>query len=197
MGVLIGVYLINVLSGGLLLGLLALNNFAVYEGQFWRLLTFGFTSVGLWGLLMNLLVLWIAGQAMEAVLGSWRFVALYVAAGMGGATLFFLVGPLSAAAAGASSAGLGLLAANAIVKRKGGEDIRPDMGLLVLLVLYNILVGFSGLGWLGLIGGILVGALVGAILAYAPRDRRTPLQVVGLLAVVLVCLLAVTAKIVA
>ena len=195
MGVLAGVSLLNVLSGGLVLSLLALSNSAIYSGQLWRLLTFGFTSVGLWGLLMNLLVLWIAGQAMESVLGSWRFVALYVAAGMGGATLFFLVGPLGFAAAGASSAGVGLLAANAIVKRRGGEDIRPDIGLLVLLVLYNVLVGFAGLGWLGLVGGILVGALVGAILAYAPRARRTPLQVIGLLAVVLGCLLAVTAKI--
>jgi len=197
MGVLVGVYLLNVLSGGLVLGLLALSNSAVYQGQLWRLLTFGFTSVGLWGLLMNLLVLWLAGQAMEAVLGSWRFVALYVAAGLGGATLCFLVGPLGFAAAGASSAGLGLLSANAIVKRKGGEDIRPDIGLLTLLVLYNVLVGFNSLGWLALVGGVLVGALVGAIMAYAPRSRRAPVQVVGLLVVVLVCLLAVSAKVMA
>jgi membrane associated rhomboid family serine protease len=156
--------------------------------------TFGFTSVGLLGLLMNLLVLWLAGRAMEAVLGGWRFVALYLAASLGGATLFFLVAPFGQATFGASAAVLGLLSANAIVKRKGGEDIRGDISLLVLLVMFSVLFGFRSLGWVGSVGGIAVGALVGAILAYAPRQRRTAIQVVGLLGVVLVCLLAVAAK---
>jgi membrane associated rhomboid family serine protease len=195
MGVLGAVYLLNLVSGNLVLGLLVLSNSAVYNGQFWRLLTYGFTSAGLLGLAMNLLVLWLAGRAMEAALGSWRFVALYVAAGLGGATLSFAVGPIGLAAVGGSSAVIGLLAANAIVKRRGGEDIRPDVGLLVLLVLYSVLVGFSSFGWIGLLGGIAVGALVGAVLAYAPRDRRTPIQVFGLLGVVLLCLLVVVAKI--
>lgn len=194
MGALLGVYLLNLLSGGLLLGLMAMSNSAVYAGELWRLVTFGFTSVGLLGLLMNLLVLWLAGQAMESALGSWRFVALYVAAGIGGATLFFLAAPFGMATVGASAAVVGLLSANAIVKHKGGEDIRPDIGLLVLLVLYSVLVGFNSYGWLALVGGIVVGATVGAILAYAPRERRTASQVFGLLGVVLVCLLAVAAK---
>jgi membrane associated rhomboid family serine protease len=195
MGVLAAIYVLNLLSGGLVLNLLALSNDAVYAGEFWRLLTYGFTSVGLLGLLMNLLVLWLAGRALESALGGWRFVALYVAAGLGGATLFFLVGPFGLGAVGASSAVIGLLGANAIGKLKGKEDIRGDISLLVLLVLYSVLIGFQSFGWIGLIGGILVGALVGLILAYAPRDRRTPVQVVGLLGVALVCLLAVVAKI--
>ncbi|HEX8508444.1 MAG TPA: rhomboid family intramembrane serine protease [Propionibacteriaceae bacterium] len=195
MGVLVAVFVLDVLSRGLVLNLLLLRNSAIYSGELWRLVTYGFTSVGLLGLLMNLLVLWLAGRAMEAVLGSWRFVALYVAAALGGATLFFLLGPFGAATVGASAAVLGLLSANAIVKRKGGEDIRGDIGLLVLLVLYSVLFGFRTFGWVGSVGGIAVGALVGAILAYAPRHRRTATQVVGLLGVVLVCVLAVAAKI--
>jgi len=194
MGVLLALWVLNFVSGGLVLNLLAMSNVAVYNGEFWRLLTYGFTSVGLFGVAINLLVLWLAGRAMEAALGSWRFVALYVAAGLGGATLFFALGPIGMGAVGASSAVVGLLGANAIVKRRGGEDIRPDLGLLVLLVLYSVLIGFNSFGWIGLIGGIAVGALVGAILVYAPRDRRTPTQVVGLLAVALVCFAVVAAK---
>ena len=45
-----------------------------------------------------------------------------------------------------------------------------------------------------LIGGIVVGALVGLVLAYAPRQNRTTVQVVGLLGVVLLCLGAVVAR---
>jgi membrane associated rhomboid family serine protease len=195
MGVLAAIYVLNLLSQDLLLSLLAFSNTAIYNGEFWRLLTYGFTSAGLFGLLTNLLVLWLAGQALEAQLGGWRFLALYVATGLGGATLLFVLGPSSLAALGASAAVIGLLGANAIVKQKGREDIRPDIGLLVLLVLFNLTVGFRSFGWIGLIGGILVGAVVGAILAYAPRDRRTVTQIVGLLGVVLVCLVAVVAKI--
>jgi membrane associated rhomboid family serine protease len=195
MGVLVASYVLNLVSGGLVLNLLVLSNEAVYFGEYWRLLTYAFTSFGLLGLLMNLLVLWLAGRAMEAVLGSWRFVVLYVAAGLGGAALSFAVGPMGLVGVGANSAVIGLLAANALVKHRGGEDIRPDIGLLVLLVLYSVLVGFNSFGWLGMIGGIAVGALVGAVMAYAPRERRTLFQVLGLLAVVLLCLVAVVLRV--
>ena len=48
-------------------------------------------------MLMNLLVLWIAGRTMESELGRWRMLALYFAAGLGGTTLLFVFGPLSRA----------------------------------------------------------------------------------------------------
>lgn len=197
MGVLIAVYVLNLISQGRLLQVLALSNYAVYTGEFWRLLTYGFTSVGLLGTLMNLLVLWIAGRALEQLLGTWRFVALFVLAGLGGATISFVLGPFGLGAVGASSALVGLLAANAIVKRRGREDIRPDIGLLVLITLYSVLIGFSSFGWLGLIGGIAVGALTGWILAYAPQRNRLLIQAVGLGAVAVVCILAVFAKLTA
>jgi membrane associated rhomboid family serine protease len=119
---------------------------------------------------------------------------LYVLAGVGAATLSFVLGPGNLVAAGASSAVLGLLGANAIVKRRSGEDIRPDVSLLVLLTLYSVLVGFGSYGWLGLLGGVLVGALVGYVLAYAPRANRTAYQAAGLGAVAVVCLAAALAK---
>ena len=190
------VYVLNLVSGGLLERILAMSTVAVAAGQFWRLVTTSLTSGGLLGLLMNLLVLWIAGRAIESELGRLRFVVLFFAGGLGGATLLFLLAPYAAASVGAASAVVGLLGANAIGKRRGGEDIRPDVGLLVLLVLYSLVVGFAGFGWLTLIGGIVVGALVGAVLAYAPRRNRRSVQAVGLLAVVAVCLVGVTLRLV-
>jgi membrane associated rhomboid family serine protease len=65
----------------------------------------------------------------------------------------------------------------------------------VLLVLYAVLVGFSSFGWVTLIGGIIVGALSGAILAYAPRQNRMTIQLVGMLGLVVVCLGLVVTKI--
>jgi len=194
MGALAVEWALNLVSGGLLNGLLVMSNEAIYAGQFWRLLTASLTSGSILGVLMNVLVLWIAGRAIESELGSWRFVVLYLAAGLGGTTLLFVFGPYGSGGYGAAAAVIGLLAANAIFKHKMQEDVRADIGLFILLILYSILVGFRSFGWLMLIGGIIVGALVGVVLAYAPRSNRGTVQVVGLLAVVTICLVAVVLK---
>ena len=194
MVVLGAIWLLDLVSRGLVDGLLLMSNEAVFAGQLWRLFTAPLTSGPLLGTLMNLLVLWIAGRAIESELGSWRLVALYFAAGLGGTTLLFVLGPLSGQGYGASAAAIGLLAANSIFKYKQREDVRADIGLFVLLILYSVLVGFSSFGWLMLIGGILAGALVGAVLAYAPRQNRTTVQLVGLAGVELLCLAAVTVR---
>ena len=194
MGVLAAVWLLDLVTRGLVDGMLIMSNQAVAGGQFWRLLTAALTSGGLLGTLMNLLVLWIAGRTMESELGRWRMLALFFAAGLGGTTLLFVFGPLSGLGYAASAAVIGLLAANSIFKYRRREDVRADIGLFVLLILYSVYVGFNSFGWLILIGGLLLGALVGAVLAYAPRQNRVTVQVVGLLGVIAVCLAAVTAK---
>jgi membrane associated rhomboid family serine protease len=188
-------YVTDLVTRGLVSALLVMATDFVYLGQFWRLLTGALLSGSLIGLLMNLLVLWIAGRAIESELGAWRFVVLYVTAGLGGSTVFFLLAPSGGAVITSGAAVIGLLSANAIGKLKTREDIRPDIGLLVLIVLYSVLIGFSSLGWLSLIGGIAVGAISGYILAYGPRRNRSVVQLVGLLGVVLVCLIAVVARI--
>ena len=194
MAVLAVEWLLALLSGRLLDQLLVMSNQAVYLGQFWRLFTAALTSGTILGLLMNLLVLWIAGRAIESELGAWRFVALYLAAGLGGATMLFVFGPPGSGGYGAAAAVIGLLAANAIFKYKMREDVRADIGLFILLILYSILIGFRSFGWLMLIGGIIVGALVGVVFAYAPRRNRNTVQVVGLLGVITLCLVGVFAK---
>ncbi|MGI3784100.1 MAG: rhomboid family intramembrane serine protease [Janthinobacterium lividum] len=188
------VYVTNLVLRGGVVEWLILFNPAVAGGELWRLLTSGFVSGGLLGLVMNLLVLWLAGRAIESEVGPGRFLAIYLAGTLGGSALFYLLAPQEGATLGAAAAVVGLLAANAIGKRRSGEDVRGDIGLFVILVLYSLVVGFSGYGWLTMIGGILVGALAGVVLAYAPRRNRTVAQVVGLLAVVLLCLVAVLVK---
>jgi membrane associated rhomboid family serine protease len=196
MGVLAGVWLLDLVTRGLVDGMLIMSNQAVAGGQFWRLVTAALTSGGLLGTLINLLVLWIAGRTMESELGRWRMLALFFAAGLGGTTLLFVFGPPAGLGYAASAAVIGLLAANSIFKYRQREDVRADLGLFVLLILYSVLVGFNSFGWLILVGGLLLGALVGAVLAYAPRQNRGTVQVVGLLGVIVLCLAAVTARLV-
>jgi membrane associated rhomboid family serine protease len=197
MAVLGAVWLLDFVSGGLVTSLLVMDNAAVAAGQVWRLLTAAFVSGSVLGVLMNLVVLWLAGRALESELGRWRLLALYLTAGLGGTTLFLVLGPPFGGALAASAAVVGLLGANAIGKHKSGEDVRGDVGLLLLLVLYALLVGFSGYGWLTLVGGILVGALSGWVLAYAPRRRRALVQAAGLLGLVALCALGVLVRLTA
>lgn len=194
-GVLIALYVINLISRNLLINLLAMSNAAVVAGQLWRLVTYSFTSLGLLNTAMMCLFLWFVGRSLEDMLGGWRFLVLYVLSGFGGATLLYVVGsPGLAAASGAYAAVIGLLTVHGVIKRKRGEDIRPDIALLVILVLLNVVVGFGALAWVGLIGGIVVGGLAGAALVYPPRERRVQLQVIGLVGVVVLCAAAVVIK---
>jgi membrane associated rhomboid family serine protease len=194
MAVLAVEWLLSFVTGRLLDQLLLMSNEAIYLGQFWRLLTAALTSGTIFGLLINLLVLWIAGRAIESELGPGRFVALYLAAGLGGTTMLFVFGPYQSGGYGASAAVFGLLAANAIFKHKMREDVRADIGLFILLILYSVLIGFRSFGWLMLIGGLVVGALVGWVLAYAPRRNRSMVQAFGIVGVIMLCLVAVALK---
>lgn len=194
MGVLGAVWLLNLVTRGLVVQQLIMSNELVAVGQFWRLFTGALTSGTLLGTLMNLLVLWIAGRTLESELGRWRMLALFFAGGLGGTTLLFVLAPPAAFGFAGLAAVIGLLAANSMFKYKQREDVRADIGLFLLLIGFSVLVGFRGFGWLMLIGGLLVGALVGAVLAYAPRQNRGTVQVVGLLGVILLCLAAVTAR---
>lgn len=189
MGILAGVWVLNLLSRNLFGSLLVMDNSAVEFGhQYWRLFTTGFVSAGLLQVLMNLVVLWLAGQALEQVLGAWRFLALYVLAGAGGATLFFVISGPGGAAVGSSAAVVGLLAANGVVKLRRQEDVRGDIGLLILLIAYSFVISSGSFFWAGQLGGILVGALTGFTLAFAPRRSRTALQVGGLALIAVLCL---------
>ncbi|HEY9289932.1 MAG TPA: rhomboid family intramembrane serine protease [Microlunatus sp.] len=194
-GVVVGVYVLNLISGGFVVNLLGMSNLLVANGEFWRLVTYGFTSVGLLNTAMIALVLWFAGRPLEHYLGGWRFLVLYVLSGLGGATLLYVVGPPGVGGAGgAAAAVIGLLTANGVIKLRHGEDIRPDVGLLVILVLLNFVVGFGSLAWVAQIGGILVGGLTGVALVYAPRARRSQVQIAALIMIVAACVVAVAVK---
>lgn len=194
-GILAAVYLLNLISRDRLLSLLVLSTGHVRVGEVWRVLTFGFTTGGLFHLIMVGFVLYLVGRSLEAVLGGWRLVTLFVLSGLGGATLLLVIAPPTIVSVGASASVIGLLAANAMVKRRRREDIRPDITLLVLLVAYSFLMGSLGYNWLGQLGGVLVGAAVAAVLVFAPRKNRTLVQVGGLALITVVLVLAVGARI--
>jgi membrane associated rhomboid family serine protease len=163
----------------------------VGAGQWYRLLTSAFVAptggtFGFADILFNMWALVVVGPQLERMLGGVRFLAIYLLSAIGGGVfLYYLVAP-NQAALGASGAVFGLFGAWFVVARKQGTDSRGIIGLIAI----NLFIGFvvHGIAWQDHIGGLVVGVLITAAYAYAPRANRTLIQVaatVGMLAVLI------------
>lgn len=159
----------------------------------WRFLTAAFlhSPSQIFHILFNMVALWMVGPYLEQALGRARFATLYLLSALGGSVAVVLLAPVTGgwttAVVGASGAVFGLFGAVLVVMRRLGRDAGPIIGILVL----NGVLGFvlPNIAWQAHLGGLVVGALVGAAYAYAPRERRAlvgwavPVAVVALLAV--------------
>ena len=159
---------------------LVLRSPAVADGDLYRLLTSAFMHYGITHLLFNMYALFVVGPPLEAWLGRLRFTALYVLSALGGSVLVYLLSPLNAATAGASGAVFGLFGAWFVVGKRLNLDVRWVIGLIVINLAFTFvipLLGGQNISWQGHIGGLVTGAVVAAAYAYAPRERRTLIQI--------------------
>jgi membrane associated rhomboid family serine protease len=158
-------------------------------GQDWRLITGAFLHIGITHLLLNVLSLLVFGPELEARLGWWRYLAVYLVSALGGAVAIQLFGDPARPVAGASAALYGLLGALGVLMLVARQDLR---GLLTLLAI-NVVISFlPGVSLLGHLGGLVAGVLATGLLVLT--RRRTALQAAGLVllaAVLLTLALAV------
>jgi len=153
---------------------------AVADGDLYRLVTSAFMHYGVTHLLFNMYALWVIGPPLEKSLGRLRFTALYALSALGGSVLVYLLSPLNAATAGASGAVFGLFGAAFVVGKRLNLDTRWVVGLIALNLAFTFvipLLGGANISWQGHIGGLVTGAVVTAAYAYAPRERRTLIQI--------------------
>ncbi|WP_433299300.1 rhomboid family intramembrane serine protease [Actinoplanes sp. CA-030573] len=164
----------------------------IAAGEWWRLFTAMFLHYGVLHLLLNMVLLWQLGRYLEAHLGPIRFTALYLLAGLGGNVAAYVFTAQNQPAAGASTAVFGLVAAAIIVNRR----LKLDITTLVPLLVVNLIFTFSirNISVAGHLGGLVVGAVVAVILAYAPAPRRTLYQAVGCAAVFILLLAAAVVR---
>lgn len=146
--------------------LLFFNPLLGYQAP-WRFLTVLLVHGGFLHLLLNMYSLYLVGNVLERALGTYRYLSLYLASGLGGSAAILLWGLISVdslqhATVGASGAIFGLFAGIYVVQRKAGMDTRT-MGILIIV---NLLFGFtvSNVSWQGHLGGLIVGALMSAAL---------------------------------
>ena len=164
----------------------------VTDGAYWQLLTAGFTHVTIFHIGFNMFALWVIGPQLEAALGRSRFLALYLLSLLAGSAVVLWAAPQYQLTLGASGAIYGMFAALLVLVRKVGGDMRQ----LWILMAVNIFITFAvpNISWQGHLGGFVGGGLVAAALVYAPRTRRTPVQVAALCAVALLVGVAVVAR---
>lgn len=121
----------------------------------------------------NMYALWIIGPFLEAMLGRVRYIALYVLAALGGSAMVLVLTntpqDLITPVLGASGAVFGLFSAVLIVMRRIGRQATQ----IFIVIALNVVIGFvvPGISWQGHMGGLLIGAILGAVFAWAPRER--------------------------
>jgi membrane associated rhomboid family serine protease len=157
----------------------------VAHGQAYRLFTAAFIHENITHLVFNMASLVVMGPPVEEALGPRRFLALYVLAALGGSILSFLFGPVFVLGVGASGAIFGIFGAWFSLARAS----RSDTGVIVLLIGILLATSFydPNIDWRAHVGGLITGAAIGAVFAYA-SNRRAAARVALEVAVVAVTL---------
>lgn len=181
-GLCLASYVLQWVLGWSWTGLLAFQPAAALV-QPWRFVTAAFvhstqgylavTHIG-----FNMYVLWILGRELEAALGRWRIAALFLVSVVGGhVAVMLLAGPDDwwRVVLGASGGVFGLFGALVVVLRRLGRSPRGVIAAIAI----NAVIGFvvPNISWQAHLGGLVVGAALGAAYAFAPRDRRTLVSV--------------------
>lgn len=113
-------------------------------------------------IMFNMMALWSVGPVLEKMMGHWRFLALYVISGLGGAVGLMVwaraAGAWATAAYGASGAIFGLFAALLVVYRRIGADIRSMLVWMGINFLLPLVVG--GVAWQAHLGGFITGGVL-------------------------------------
>jgi membrane associated rhomboid family serine protease len=190
----VAMFIPTVLTGGLLgrtsssfHDRFALSGFALAADEWYRLFTSGFLHFGILHLGMNMYILYMLGQTLEAGVGRLRYLTIYVVSLLGGSFGATLLSP-GALTAGASGAVFGLAAAATVaLSRRGVPFANTGWGpVLVVNLVFTFAV--SGISIGGHVGGLLVGATLG-FLMLDPRSSARPAAAYGVAAAIaIVCL---------
>ncbi|MER5420721.1 rhomboid family intramembrane serine protease [Streptosporangium roseum] len=182
-------YAVETLSPAWVLNYFSMSSGDVaYRGEWWRLISGAFLhmplssgSFALTHILFNMWALYAIGPELERRLGSLRFLALYLLSALGGSVAIYLFGTV---AVGASGAIYGMFGALFVVSKKLGYDARGVLWLIGINAAITFII--PNISWQGHLGGLITGAIVGGILAYAPPKSRNAVQWGGCVAVLVV-----------
>jgi membrane associated rhomboid family serine protease len=146
----------------------------VSDGAWWQIITSVFTHQEVLHIGFNMLALYFLGPMLEQVLGRARFLALYLVSGIAGSAAIMLFADPHSQSLGASGAIFGLMGALAVIALKVHGQVQTILMWIGLNLVFTFTVG--GISWQAHIGGLVTGALLGAVMVYAPRKNRGLVQ---------------------
>ena len=156
----------------------------IYEGEWWRCLTYAFAHGGIIHLGFNMVVLYQVGPLLEAEIGKARFIFLYAFTALTATALGYFWHPM-VPVVGASGSLFGLIGFSVVhYHRLGpqGLQIRNFMfQWAIFAFVFGLLVGADNAGHLG---GALGGALLGLLIPASWRRRPLLDQFFNLLALI-------------
>jgi membrane associated rhomboid family serine protease len=167
---------------------------AVAQGDVWQLLTSMFTHVAVWHIGFNMLALWVLGPQLELSIGRARFLVVYLLSGLAGSAAVMWFSNPYQLTLGASGAIFGLMGVMLVIAVKVRGDVR---GMLTWIGI-NFVITFvfaTFISWQGHLGGFVAGVVLGVVMAYAPRPRRTLWQTAGAAVVAVVVAVATAVRI--
>lgn len=164
MAVCVGVYLLQFVLGDQIATEFAMRPVAIAFGaDYYRLFTAMFLHASILHIAFNMYVLFVLGPTLERILGHWRFLLLYLLAGLGGSAVSYAFSTPTTWSVGASGAIFGLMGALLVA----GKRLRYDVNMVLALVAINVVIGFvfsSGIDWRAHLGGLATGAAIAAIM---------------------------------
>lgn len=163
----------------------------VADGGYWRLLTAAFLHLNILHILFNMYALYLFGPFVERALGTVRFVAAYITMAVASSVFVYWLSSTNGTTAGASGAIFGVFGVALFLLLRAKQDVRTLLALLAI----NALISTQGnISWQGHLGGFISGCIIGAAIAYAPRERRQLVQVVVFAAMWIGIVVAVAAR---
>ena len=159
-----------------------MQNLVLQSGEWYRLFSAPFLHADAGHLAMNMVALFLAGRALEPLIGRAWFGAIYVASALTGSLLSLVLNPPTIIAVGASGAIMGLFAAMLVVSaRSPAGPVRTRLQMNAIYVLVPSLLPLAGflkgqkVDYAAHFGGAIGGTIVGlALLALWPRSEKLP-----------------------
>lgn len=159
----------------------AKENVSIINGEWWRLFSAMFLHIGIFHLFMNMFALYYLGVTVERIYGTWRFVIIYLLAGLGGSiTSFAFSLNVSAGASGAIFGLFGALLFFGVIYKKIFFQTmgRGLMTIIFINIMFGLLVPQIDMG--AHMGGLVAGFLASAML-HLPRQKKWGIQILSLL----------------
>jgi membrane associated rhomboid family serine protease len=168
----------------------------VSGGAYWQLMTSAFSHVEVWHIAMNMLALYALGPRLEVILGRARFLAVYLLSGLAGSTAVMWLSAEHSQTLGASGALFGVLGGYVVVTLKVQRSFEAAISWVLFPLAFTLFAG-SYISWQGHLGGLVGGAVLTALIVYAPRKQRSAFQWSAIAAFTIACVALVLVRVAA